>query len=351
MRIKKSCQVTILTAIYVSGISTVNGIALANEINIYNWEGYIDQKVIQDFENQTGHTITIDTYDNDSIRDEVINSGRAFVFDLILLDSWSLKSMGAKGLLYDLSPLTNELSNVIDVSRQNDCGQFGLPYTWGTMGIAYRKSVARTPITSWKQLFNPPSEHHQRVVFSEDLVDAVASALLASNLPPFSSNENDLKTAYTLLQQQKPHVLSYEFGESYGLIYGSASQMSMTLAFTGEHYYIAEYTEQDDWQYVVPDEGSLIWTECFAVPKSEKINSAALEFLRYLNKPEIAARNAESIWFATPNQAALPLTTEEYQQDQSIFPSADVLSRSIPYQPLNGDAQLIREKMIQAVKR
>ncbi|MGF1709686.1 spermidine/putrescine ABC transporter substrate-binding protein [Vibrio kagoshimensis] len=345
MLIKKSYQNIILAGIFTSGVTT------ANEINIYNWEGYIDQKIIQDFENQTGHTITIDTYDSDSIRDEVINSGRAYVFDLILLDSWTLKSMGEKGLLYDLSHVSNELSSVIDVSRQKDCGRFGLPYTWGTMGIAYRASVARTPITSWMHLFNPPSEHHQRVVFSEDLVDGVASALLASNLPPFSSSKNDLKTAYKLLQQQKPHVLSYEFGESYGLIYGSASQMSMTLAFTGEHYYIGEYTEQNDWQYVVPEEGTLIWTECFAVPKSDNINTAAIKFLKYLNQPDIAARNAESIWFATPNTAALPLTNQEYRQDINIFPSAEILSRSVPYQSLDGDAQLIREKMIQAVKR
>ena len=50
-------------------------------------------------------------------------------------------------------------------------------------------------------------------------------------------------------------------------------------------------------------------------------------FINYLLDPAIAARNAEHVHFATPNQAALALLPAELKDDRSIYPPATVLDR------------------------
>ncbi|MEH0740712.1 spermidine/putrescine ABC transporter substrate-binding protein [Vibrio cholerae] len=333
---------TLLTAL-------LSPLSLAETVHFYNWGGYIDEEVLAEFEQKSGHRIQQDYFETEAIRDEVINSGRSAGFDVIIMDSWSLHIMADKGLFHNVAALNEELGDTFFPQTAKACGNFGVPYAWGTMGLLYRASVSDTPINSWKQLFSPPPEHQGSVVMYTDVIDGTASALLALEYSPWTSDIGQLKEAYSLLLAQKPDVIEYAYSDSYALRTLTDSKMTLGLGYAGDEYSMAESTEQEDWQYVVPKEGTVIWVECLAFPTTTQLQDYALDFVRYLNQPDVAARNAQSIWIATPNRHAFQLADEEYQQDKTLFPDQSVIDRSYLYESVDADGQRIRLKMMQSL--
>ncbi|NIB42626.1 spermidine/putrescine ABC transporter substrate-binding protein [Pseudomaricurvus alkylphenolicus] len=289
------------------------------QINIYNWEGYLSQDVIEQFQRQSGYEVHQVYFDQELIRDETITSGRSRVFDLILMDDITLREMKTVGLFQDLSSLLGTIES-FSKDAKKACGKYGIPYGWGTNGILHRSSVSKTPITSWRQLFVPPPEHQGRVVMHFDVYDTTASAMLALGEPPYSNNLRKLKEAQTLILNQEKYRLDTKYALSYAINHGQKSQMSLAFGFSSDLYFVREVTGQEDWEYVIPKEGTPVWYDCWAIPRAESIKQATREFLLYLYQPKVAAANAEEIWFATSLESALPHTSEDYRSDNLLFP-------------------------------
>jgi spermidine/putrescine-binding protein len=324
-------------------------ISSADEIRIYNWEEYLADAVIEAFKEETGHTIKHFYFDNEDLRNTTITSGRGKGYDLILMDSLGLELLASQGIFQDLSKIKATLSDRIDPRWSEACGDYGIPYAWGTMGIFYRSSVAVEPLHSWRQLFVPPQEHHGRIVMYMDSIDSIAAALMATGASPFSDDTDELRKAFDLLKQQSSALLSRDYHYSYANAHGSSSRMSMSLGYSGEERVLEETSGQNDWEYLVPEEGTLLWVECFAVPDGRTIKEATLLFLDFINRPDVAAINAETLWFSTTNQAAIPFTSQEYQEDSTLFPDKDILARSMTYKRVSADSLRLRERMKNAL--
>lgn len=319
---------------------------LADDIRFYNWESYLSQGFIEAFTANTGHQVKEIYYDAEDIRDAVITSGRGDSYDVILVDAFSLLTLQVGDNFHDLSQLEFPNRQFIGEKWQKTCGKYGIPYAHGTLGIAYRDSINKTPITSWNQLFNPPAEHAGRVAMLFDAVDSVAVALLAAGYHPFSEDEAVLKIAYEMLISQKPKVATYEYAVSYGIANGADSNLSMAMVYSTDLWSLSEYTAQDDWKYVIPQEGTTEWVDCLVVPASRPISATTIQFLDYLNDPEAAIENAEAIWISTANDGALDYASEEYLEDSSLFPPQEVMDKISSYQYISARGLNLRKRML-----
>ena len=85
----------------------------------------------------------------------------------------------------------------------------------------------------------------------------------------------------------------------------SPARPSMTEAWDGWcNYGIAE---DPNIKFVVPDEGSDLWTDTMVVLKTSKNKEAAQAFINYILEPEVQAWVAENILYKVPNEAAMEL--------------------------------------------
>lgn len=73
---------------------------------------------------------------------------------------------------------------------------------------------------------------------------------------------------------------------------------------------------------------------------------STIEFLRYINNPANAAKNAQDIWFATANKDALKWANEDYINDEELFPSELTSSKYYNYQLLDYNALKVRGNII-----
>lgn len=324
--------------------------SFADDINIYTWEDYFSGDVLAEFQRQTGHKVNLTYYDNEQDRDVLLLSKQAKNFNIILIDSLMLNIHASKHSMYHFSEtslpsITNHNPKWIEA-----CGDVGVPYAKGTIGIAYRESINKTPINSWSQLFTPPNEHKNRVLMIKDNIDTAAIALMVNNLLPFSENKDDLKVAFNTLKQQQPHLLGYQYILTHTAVNQNKSTASMAMVYGGDIATIIKNSGQKDWKYIVPNEGTLFWVDCLAIPFKESATEATLSFLKYINDPQVAINVAEEIEFSTTNDAAIELGSESYLSNPDLFISQEVQARSSFYKVISDDSILLRQRMNNLLK-
>ena len=65
--------------------------------------------------------------------------------------------------------------------------------------------------------------------------------------------------------------------------------------------------ENEELDYVVPEEGSNLWFDNMVIPKTAKNVEGAHQFINFMLDPEIAAQNTDYVGYSTPNKAAIEL--------------------------------------------
>jgi len=321
----------------------------AENVRIYSWRLYLADQVVEVFEKETGHTLIQTFYDEEAVRDAVISSGRSQGFDLIMMDDSTLRLMAELDTFQNLESISDDIEGIKPLWR-NACGPCGIAYSWGTSGLMYRSSVAVEPIHSWRQLFEVPAEHQGRLVTHLDHQDSVASALMALGAHPFAVDKTILKQAFNLLQQQQAAILATTYGLAYAEVHGASSEMSLTYGFSSDLSELIKVSGQDDWVYVVPEEGTLLWADCWAAPNGRALKPATEAFLKFINRPDIAAMNAEKLGFATVNQAAMDIVGEGYRSNKVLFPPKVTLDRGSYYKILDSESERLRQRMITSLQ-
>ena len=122
-------------------------------INIYMWEDTISPYVVEDWESSTGIPLKATHFDNDDERNLLMMKSLQLPFDVVILDNVSAQIYGRFGAFKNLSDLKNRHHN--GNKWLQACGDYAVPYFWGTVGIAYRKDLVPTPPSTWSEIYFP----------------------------------------------------------------------------------------------------------------------------------------------------------------------------------------------------
>ncbi|MBV1790642.1 spermidine/putrescine ABC transporter substrate-binding protein [Marinobacterium sp. D7] len=324
---------------------------MAEKLTLLNWEAYLDPDVIAMWQAETGVEIEQIYFDNDERRDRMmVDAGRHHI-DLVVLDEVASRLFGERGVSF--APTTAQAPNLrhLDPRFTDQCGKHSVPYMWGSLGIAYRNDKVGTTPVSWSDLMRPAPELVGHIGMLDDGADMLAPALLMHGQSVNSDSREALQAAFEDLKQQVPAVLTYDYAITYLQSDTNADQLYMALVYSGDQDTLNEVQGSEHWQYVVPSEGTILWADCLAVLQGSDKQELAIRFIDFLNRPEIAARNAQSVWVATPNTAAYPLLDEEFSQDPTVYPSADVMAKSQLYGVLSDENLMLRKRITSAIRK
>ncbi len=324
-----------------AGAATFGTQAAERELVIFNWSEYLDPEVVAAFEAEHEAEVRIVHYGDDDHRDRLMAETDGENFDLIVVGGSRLDVYRDRGWIRELEQESIPNRRHLDerwVNAFPAAREYGLPYFWGTVGIAYRRDLVSGPITSWMQLYQPASELHGRIVMPNTARDVLAMALKARGHSVNTDDPDAMIEAGRLAMEQKPAVAAYSYvsvGEQSSLVSGSAVA---AMVYGGDALNIAEHNS--DVVYVLPEEGGAIWCDYFAVSAHTRKPELAHAFLDFINRPEMAARQAEYMYLATPNRAARQLLDPELLSNPVIYPDQDALSQSEFYRPL--DPKILR---------
>ena len=312
--------------------------ALADEVvNVFNWEDYIDESVLEQFYDETGIKVNYMRFtDNEEMVISVESNPGAF--DVVFPSEYMVERLMNKGLLaeinYDNIPNFANIREDLKNPSYDAGNAHSVPYMWGTLGILYNtKLVDEADVQTWKVLWN--EKYAGQILMMDSLRDTMGLALRALDASN-SMNSTDytqLKAAADLLKDQKAAGMVKAYGLDEFKDKMVAGEGALAVVYSGDAEYAIELNE--DLAYVVPQEGSNIWVDCAVIPVSAKNKENAEKFIDFLCRPEIAAANVEEIGYCSPNEAAIEMMGEDYQNSNVMNPSDEVIGRCEYYHDLD----------------
>lgn len=309
--------------------------AAPRELSLLTWAEYFDPEVIAGFEKTYGARIKTTFFESDDVRDRMVQEVEATGFDLALINDVMVAPYARQGWIAAIDKVAVPNLRHIDPRWRNAypmVEEFAVPYFWGTLGIAYRKDLLKQPVSSWMQLFRPEEALRGRIIMLYDVRDTLGMALRALGYSVNATDPDQLAQAAALLEKQRPYVHSYSYvslSEESGIVTG---EFWMAMIYNGDAYFLKKYNENIE--FVVPLEGTNIWTDYLCVFASSRNKDLAFKFINYLNEPRNAAKLALYSHYATPNLAAQAYLPEEFLKDPTVYPPSQVIARSETYAPL-----------------
>lgn len=313
-----------------AGLSFVPSRVLSDEekrINFYNWDTYIGEDTLSNFEEATGITPKMDLFaDNDELFVKLKNGNPGY--DVIVPTNDYVERMMKADLLerldHDLIPNMANIDPAF-VDPEFDPGRaYSLPYMWGTIAVGYRISEmegGQAP-TSWRTVYEDDT-YAGRIALLGGAQYAIMHALKYLGYSLNTRSKAEIDEAAELIIANKSNYLVFADDNGQDLL--AAGDVAIAQEWNGDILQVME--EDDDISMTVPKEGGLLWEDCLVIPKGAPHPKNAHAFINYLFDAEEGRDIAEYIAFATPNAAAKALASPEYRDNTAIFPPREVLER------------------------
>jgi len=304
---------------------------IEKQLNLYLWSDYLADDTIPAFEKEFGVEVTLDTYESNEEMVAKLLAG-ASGYDLVLPSSYLFPILDAKDLLAPINRkyLTN-WGNVAPLFLDPpwDPGNaHSVPWAWGTTGIAYRKDKIGAAPDSWGVFLD--SRYRGKMTMLDDLRDVIGCLLKFRGHSLNSIEPRELEEAKKDALAAKPNLRAYVSAPVKAQLI--AGDVWIAQLWSGDA--AQAMAEQPLLGFVVPREGTTIFSDALVVPRSAPHRRAAHEFLNYVLRPRVAAAIADKTGYGTTNQAALPLTRAKVP-----YPTAEELTRLEYQKDLGRDAE------------
>ena len=331
----------------------------SNELYVYNWGEYIDESVIEEFEEETGIDVIYDLFETNEEMYPVVEAG-GVNYDAVCPSDYMIQKMAENDMLAELD--YSNIPNLENIDPQymakaesfDPGNRYAVPYTWGTVGILYNtkrvEELGLQPPSKWSDLWDPA--YKGEILMQDSVRDAFMVALKSLGYSMNSTDEAELKEARDLLISQKPLVQAYVIDQVRDKMIGG--EAAAGVIYSGEMLFIQEEAARQnlDYQleYVIPEEGTNIWIDAWVIPKNAKNKENAEKWINFLCRPDIAKKNFEYITYATPNRAAKELLEPELQNNKALFPDTDKLENSEVFKYLGDTVDMIYNSLWKEVK-
>jgi len=305
-------------------------------VNVYNWSDYIAPTVVEDFSKESGIKVRYDTFDSNDTLETKLLAGKSG-YDVVVPTAYFLERQIKAGVFQklDKARLPNLANLWPEISQRlatyDPGNQYAVNYMWGTTGIGYNARKARDVlgpnggIDSWDIVFKPENLAKFKdcgVHFLDSSDDILAAALHYLGLDPNSSNEADLQKAADLVTKIRPYVRKFHSSEYLNSL--ASGEICLVVGFSGDikqsQKRAAEAKNGVEIAYAIPKEGAQLWFDNLAIPRDAKNVAEANEFINYLQRPEVAAKNTNFISYANGNLASQKFVDKAILDDKTIYP-------------------------------
>ncbi|MCJ7453335.1 MAG: polyamine ABC transporter substrate-binding protein [Steroidobacteraceae bacterium] len=314
-------------------------------VNVYNWSDYIDPAMLEAFTAETGIKVNYDVFDNNEVLQTKLLAGNTG-YDVVVPSASFLELQIKAGVFQklDRSKLPNWQyldENILErVGRHDPGNEYAVNFMWGTDAIGYnvKKVMAidpKAPGNSWKLLFDPAEAKKFKdcgisILDAPDETVSVVLAYLGRN--PNSENLDDLKAAEEALMKIRPYVRTINSSE---YINGLATgELCVVMGWSGDILQAKTRAEEGEQgleiAMTVPEDGTVIWFDMFAIPADAPHPNNAHAFINFMSKPEVAAANSNFISYASGNAGALPLLDPAVRDDPSVYPPPETMAKLFP---------------------
>ena len=324
-------------------------------LKILNYSEYMDPYVISEFEEEYGVKIIYDEYEAAEEAWAKLKAGGGDYDVMIIAHSY----VGLAKQLGLLLPLNHEkIPNLVNLdptisSHPADPNQeYAVPYMWGTTGIAYVSTCVNDPPETWSLFYNASylSKYAGKVSLLSEFSEVVMTTMLSLGYDPSKAenwNENVLLQVEDKLSEVKPYLVGF-YGASQYMPALQAEQICLAQAWSGDILVVQE--ENPNVQFINPKDGALFWVDFIVVPKNSAHPDLAYEFINYLLRPDVAAKNVKYVWYASAVKKDILVQYATETNDSELL---SILENPLVYPPSDTNlvpSPVLTEEMSQQIE-
>ena len=291
-------------------------------LNVYNWGDYIDESVIQEFEEKYNIRVNYDTFSTNEDMYVKIKAGGAD-YDVLFPSDYMIERMIKEDMLHKLDfdniPNYKYIEGQFKNLEYDPQNEYSVPYMWGTVGILYNKTMVEEPVTSWQILWD--QKYSKQILMLDSQRDSIGITLKMLGFDMNTRDLDELEEAKQALIEQKPLVLAYVGDDVKDKMI--AGEAALAVVWSGDAVYMKR--ENPDLEYALPQEGSNLWVDAMVIPKSSKHKAEAELFINFMCDPEIAYKNADYIGYSSPHLEAKKMLDPELLNDPAAYPEMEEL--------------------------
>ena len=298
----------------------------SKELNIYTWTYFIPQKVIDDFQKETGIKVNLSYYDSNDVMMTKLMSG-AKGFDIISPSTDYVDILIKTGLIekLDKTKLTNIYNNLDtslrldELSKIYDPGlEYSIPYTYSATGIVVNKKFMKDYPKSF-EIFSQ-NQYKGKMTMLDDGRETLGATLQFLGYSSDTENDVELEAAKNKLIEWKKNLAKFDaaaFGKSV-----ATGEFFAAHGYAENIYGELDEAEYENFDYFIP-KGSMMYIDSMAIVKGSPNLENAYKFLEFLYRPENFIRVYEQ--FKAPS---IIKGIEEKSSIKSIVKSSQVIENA-----------------------
>ena len=326
---KKFMSLIICLGVLFSAFTIVASAEEEIVLNVYNWGEYIEQSTIDMFEEKYPYIdVNYTTFDSNEAMYSKIVSGAAS-YDIVIPSEYMVSKLIQEDMLAELDysniPNYKYIGEAYKNLSSDPENKYSVPYFWGTVVVIYNSvhvDEADVADKSLSLLWN--EKYADKILMFDNPRDSFGIALTKLGYSMNSDTDSQWQEAANLLSEQKPIVQAYVMDAIFDKM--ESGEAWIAPYYAGDALVIQE--TNPDIQFYMPTEGTNMFVDSMCILNTTEHKKEAELFINFMCEPEIAAMNAETVGYATPNTEALNLLDPEITENELIYPDEKYLKEN-----------------------
>ena len=315
-------RLTVLAAATALALGSATA-AAEGELKVFHWFEYIPQELVDEFEAETGISVTVDTYDSNEALLATLKAGALGSYDVAVPGDYMVQIMANQGMLDEIAE--GELENKGNIQPQwldvaFDPGRkHSIPYQWGSTSFSVNREVWDGPIADTSMIFEPPEALSGRINVLDSQGETLALASLHLGIPQCTSDREQLKALDALVQSAKPHWASFNSDGAKDVLV--SEDVAVGMIWNG--FGAKARAEGAPIEYAYPKQGYLVWMDNVVLLKDAPNRANAIKFMDFLLEPENAAAVTNYARYTAGVKGVDPFLDPELKTSPEQNPPAD----------------------------
>ncbi|MFL5899978.1 MAG: spermidine/putrescine ABC transporter substrate-binding protein [Solirubrobacterales bacterium] len=312
--------------------TTAKGGSATGKLTISNWPGYIDpgkNGTVAEFEDKTGVNVDYieDINSNDGFFGKLqpqLEQGESGGRSIFVVADYMAKQMYDLGYLQevdhaDLPTVFKTLLPSLESPGFDPERKFSVPWQGGMTGMWVDTSKA-PDIHSVNDLFDP--KYKGKVTMLDELRETVPLVMLAEGVDPAKASADQWLHAIDKLgaaagSGQIRRFTGNEYTEDL-----TAGNLVAAIGWSGD----ASLIENPNAEWRMPTEGCTRWSENMVIPVGAPNTAAALAWMDFVYRPDVAVDITEYVEYISPVQGVKELLEKrgsELAESEIVFPTEE----------------------------
>ena len=316
----------------------------AEEVRVYNWSDYIDQSVIDQFEESTGIKVIYDVFDSNEVLEGKLLAGSTG-YDIV---SPSIEYLGrqiradihleldktAIPNFNNLDPIMMQLLSSMDPENK-----YAIPYLWGTTGIGYNRAAIDEimgegfKMNTFDILFKPDLiKNFEKcgIAFLDAPSEVFKAALFYIGKDPNTKDPSDYRgEAYELLKSIRPYIRYFHSSKYINDL--ANGEICLVFGWSGDILQAGDRAREVNngvtIEYEIPREGGQIWVDMMSIPNDAPNAENAHLFLDFILQPEVMAMISNKVKFPNAIPESKKFISKDILDNQAIYPDEQTLNK------------------------